>query len=130
MFVNLFKALKRRGVPVTFNEWLVLQKALSENLADSSLTRFYYLSRAILIKTEAHFDRYDQAFLDCFGHIESGEDLHPHDRGELLKVPPLELSEEEKHWWSKLDSGRGPKKVPEEQLRNQDDELHVGGIRL
>jgi uncharacterized protein with von Willebrand factor type A (vWA) domain len=55
MFTNLFRALKRRGVPVTFNEWFLLQKALSENLIDSSLTRFYHLARAILIKTEGFF---------------------------------------------------------------------------
>ncbi len=102
MFVNLFKTLKRRGVPVTFNEWLVLQNALAENLADSSLTRFYYLARAILIKTEAHFDKYDQAFLECFGHIDSDEDLIRTIEERLLKLPPLELSEEEKQMVERL----------------------------
>ena len=96
MFINLFHSLRRRGVPVTFNEWLLLQKALSENLADSSLTRFYYLARAILVKTEAHFDKYDQAFLECFGHIESDEDLIRDIEERLLRMPPLELTEEEK----------------------------------
>ena len=55
MFVNFFKALRRRGVPVTFNEWLLLQDALSQNLIDSSLTRFYYIARSILVKSEGHF---------------------------------------------------------------------------
>ena len=75
MFINLFRALRRHGVPVTFNEWLVLQRALSENRADSSLVRFYYLARSILVKSEAHFDKYDQAFLECFRQIESTEEL-------------------------------------------------------
>ncbi len=128
MFVNLFKALKRRGVPVTFNEWLVLQNALSENLADSSLTRFYYLARAILIKTEAHFDKYDQAFLECFGHIDSDEDLIRTIEERLLKLPPLELSEEEKQMVERLSLEEVRARFLE-QLRNQDDELHVGGNR-
>ena len=126
MFVNLFKALKRRGVPVTFNEWLVLQKALSENLADSSLTRFYYVARAVLVKTEAHFDKYDQAFLECFGHIDSDEDLIRTIEERLLKIPPLELSGEEKQMVERLSLEEVRERFLE-QLRNQDDELHVGG---
>jgi uncharacterized protein len=126
MFVNLFRALKRRGVPVTLNEWLLLQKAISENLADSSLTRFYYLARAILIKTEAHFDKYDQAFLDCFGHIESDENLIRMIEQRLLQMPPLELTEEEKQMLEQLSLEEVRRRF-EEQLRNQDDQPHVGG---
>ncbi len=126
MFVNFFHALKRRGVPVTLNEWLVLQNALSENLVDSSLTRFYYLARAILIKTEAHFDKYDQAFLECFGHIETDADLIRTIEEHLLKVPPLELTEKEKEMLEQLSLEEVRARFLE-QLRNQDDELHVGG---
>jgi len=96
VFINLFQTLKRLGVPVTLNEWLLLQNALSENLADSSLTRFYHIARAILVKTEAHFDKFDQAFLECFGHIESDEDLLRNIEEKLHRMPPLELTEEEK----------------------------------
>jgi uncharacterized protein with von Willebrand factor type A (vWA) domain len=102
MFINLFQALRRRGVPVTFNEWMLLQNALSGNLMDSSLTRFYHLARAILVKTEAHFDKYDQAFLECFGHIESDENLIRAIEERLLRTPPLELTEEEKLLVDKL----------------------------
>jgi len=128
MFIQFFHSLRRRGVSVTFNEWMVLQKALSENLADSSLTRFYYLARAILIKTEAHFDKYDQAFLDCFGHIESDEELIRTIEERLVKMPPLELSEEEKLMVEQLSLEEVRARFME-QLRNQDDELHVGGNR-
>ena len=103
MFLNLFHSLRRHGVPVTFNEWLLLQKALSENLADSSLTRFYYLARAIMVKTEAHFDKFDQAFLECFGHIESSDELLRAIEEHLLRMPPLELTEEEKRMVEALD---------------------------
>ena len=126
MFINLFHSLRRHGVPVTFNEWLLLQKALSENLVDSSLTRFYYLARAILVKTEAHFDKYDQAFLECFGHIESSEDLLRTIEERLLRMPPLELTEEEKRMVEELNLEEVRARFLD-QLRNQDDEPHVGG---
>lgn len=128
MFVNFFKALRRRGVPVTFNEWLLLQDALSQNLIDSSLTRFYYIARSILVKSEGHFDKYDQAFLDCFGHIESDDDLIRRIEERLLQMPPLELTEEEKRMVEALSLEEARARF-EERLRNQDDELHVGGNR-
>ncbi|HTY63569.1 MAG TPA: VWA containing CoxE family protein [Acidobacteriota bacterium] len=126
MFYNLFHSLRRHGVPVTFNEWLVLQKALSENLADSSLTRFYYLARAIMIKTEAHFDKFDQAFLECFGHIETSEELIRTIEEHLLRMPPLDLTEEEKRMLEALDLEELRGRFLD-QLRTQDDEPHVGG---
>lgn len=126
MFINLFKSLRRHGVPVTFNEWLLLQKALSENLADSSLTRFYYLARAIMVKTEAHFDKFDQAFLECFGHIESDEELLRIIEERLQQMPPLELTEEEKRMVEKLDLETLRSRFLD-QLRTQDEEPHVGG---
>jgi len=128
MFVNFFKALRRRGVPVTFNEWLLLQDALSQNLIDSSLTRFYYIARSILVKSEGHFDKYDQAFLECFGHIESDDDLIRRIEERLLQMPPLQLTEEEKRMVEELSLEEARARF-EERLRNQDDDLHVGGNR-
>jgi uncharacterized protein with von Willebrand factor type A (vWA) domain len=126
MFINLFHALKRLGVPVTLNEWMLLQKALSESLADSSLTRFYHLARAIFVKTEAHFDKYDQAFLECFGHIESNEELLRIIEEKLLRMPPLELTEEEKQMVEKLNLEELRSRFLD-QLKSQDDKPHVGG---
>ena len=120
MFLNLFHSLRRHGVSVTFNEWLLLQQALSENLADSSLTRFYYLASAIMVKTEAHFDKFDQAFLECFGHIESSEELLRVIEEHLLRMPPLELSEEEKRMGEALDLEELRRRFLD-QLRSQDD---------
>jgi uncharacterized protein len=126
MFINLFHALRRHDIPVTFNEWLLLQKALSENLADGSLTRFYYLARAILVKTEAHFDKYDQSFLECFGHIESDDEWVRTIEERLLRVPPLELTEEEKQMVERLNLEEVRERF-QDRLRNQDDKPHVGG---
>jgi uncharacterized protein with von Willebrand factor type A (vWA) domain len=128
VFIHLFHALKRRGVPVTLNEWLLLQNALTENLMDSSLTRFYHLARAILIKTEGHFDKYDQAFLECFGHIDSDEELIRALEQKLLRMPPLELTEEERRLVEELSLEEVRARFLE-QLRTQDDKPHVGGNR-
>jgi uncharacterized protein with von Willebrand factor type A (vWA) domain len=126
MFINLFHALRRHGVPATFNEWMLLQQALGENLADSSLTRFYHLARAILVKTEGHFDRFDQAFLECFGHIDSSDELIARIAERLAQLPPLELTEEEKRLVEELDLEEVRGRFLD-RLRNQDDEEHVGG---
>ncbi|MBN2242191.1 MAG: VWA containing CoxE family protein [Acidobacteria bacterium] len=126
MFVNLFRSLRRRDVPVTFNEWMLLQQALSENLMESSFTRFYYLARSILIKTEAHFDKYDQAFLECFGNIDSDADLIRRIEENLRKLPPLELSEEEKRMVEALNLEELRERF-RDRLLNQDHEPHVGG---
>ena len=120
--------MRRQGVPVTFNEWLTLQQALGENLAANSLTRFYGIARAIMVKTETHFDRFDRAFLDCFGHIESDEDLLERLEERLQKMPPLELTEDEKRLVKEL----APDEIREgflDRLRNSDDKPHVGGNR-
>jgi len=111
---------------VTFNEWMLLQQALSENLMESSFTRFYYLARSMLIKTEAHFDKYDQAFLECFGHIESDAELIKRIEENLQKIAPLELTEEEKQMLEALDLEELRERF-RDRLLNQDDEPHVGG---
>jgi uncharacterized protein with von Willebrand factor type A (vWA) domain len=128
LFINLFRVLRRLDVPVTFNEWLLLQNALSENLADSSLTSFYHLARAILVKSEAHFDKFDQAFLECFGHIESDEDLLRTIEEKLKQMPPLELTEEEKLMVDKLNLEEVRARFLD-KLRTQDDKPHIGGNR-
>ncbi len=75
MFINFFYELKREGVPVSLTEWLTLMEALAKGLSFSSLTGFYYLARSILVKSEAHYDRYDAAFLKCFKGVETTDDI-------------------------------------------------------
>jgi uncharacterized protein with von Willebrand factor type A (vWA) domain len=128
MFIDFFLVLRRRGVPVTLNEWLLLQEALSVDLMEGSLTRFYHLARAILVKTEAHFDKYDRAFLECFGHIESDSDLIAAIEAAMKDLPPIELSEEEKQMVEQLSLGEVAANFLE-QLRKQDSRRHEGGNR-
>ena len=66
MFVEFFYLLRDRGLKISLNEWMTLLLGLEKGLHGSSLTGFYQLCRAVLIKTEADFDRFDQVFLEFF----------------------------------------------------------------
>ena len=82
MFTGFFFTLKKYKVPVSITEWLCLMDALDLGFAHSSLTDYYYLARSILVKSETHFDQYDQAFQDYFQGIET----------------PVEIAEEILQW--------------------------------
>lgn len=75
MFTRFFYLLRHRGLDISINEWLLLVEALEKGLAKSSLVQFYYLARAILIKSEADFDKFDEVFQEYFKNIKEIEDL-------------------------------------------------------
>ncbi|NPV27132.1 MAG: VWA domain-containing protein [Firmicutes bacterium] len=100
MFSDFFFLLREYGIPVSINEWMTLMEALDQGLAGASLTGFYYLCRAVLVKTEAHYDRFDLAFSQYFGDVETAEGLpdriwkwldrelpNPQERQQLLPLP-------------------------------------------
>ena len=62
MLINLFQTVRSSGVPCTLRELLDLLGALEKQLAYSNIDDFYYLSRAILVKDEKHYDKFDKAF--------------------------------------------------------------------
>ncbi|HPS56536.1 MAG TPA: VWA domain-containing protein [Spirochaetota bacterium] len=126
MFINFFFNLKSRGVPVSLHEWITLHHALTMNLNDSSLTSFYGIARAILVKNEIFFDRYDMAFLDTFGGIETTDELLEEILAGLKKVKELHLSEEEKKQIEQLNLDEVLKNF-EEQLKQGHYKDHVGG---
>ncbi len=66
MLLAFFYTLRALKVPVGTQEWLCLMEALAQDLAESSLSKFYQIGRALLVKSEALYDAYDQAFLLCF----------------------------------------------------------------
>jgi uncharacterized protein with von Willebrand factor type A (vWA) domain len=70
MFTDFFYTLKDRRVPVSLTEWMVLMEALSKGCI-SNMDEFYYLARAILVKSEAYYDQYDVAFQQCFKGIQA-----------------------------------------------------------
>lgn len=69
MFADFFYLLRRRGLDVSLNEWLTLLEGMEQGLHRSSLTGFYQLCRAVLVKSEAEYDRFDQVFLEYFRDI-------------------------------------------------------------
>ena len=126
MFIDFFFRLKSYGVPVSMHEWITLHRALSLNLNDCSLTRFYHMARAILVKNEIFFDKYDLAFLDTFKEIETTDEMLEEILSGLKKVKELLLTEEEKREMEKLDLDEVLRNF-EEQLKAGHYKGHVGG---
>jgi uncharacterized protein len=97
MLIHFFLMLRAAGVPVSLTEFLALLEALSQGMIGPSTSsdaargtvafvdppakgavssgeiadQFYWLSRAILVKDERHFDRFDRAFSAHFRGAEA-----------------------------------------------------------
>ena len=66
MFLEFFYTLRKNGLDVSLNEWMTLMEALEKGLHDQSFTGFYHLARAIVVKSEVEFDKFDQTFVEVF----------------------------------------------------------------
>ena len=75
MLINLFQTIRSSGVPCTLRELLDLLGALEKNMIYANIDDFYFLSRAILVKDEKHYDKFDKAFDIYFKGIEKLEDI-------------------------------------------------------
>lgn len=131
MFNRFFDVLKAKGLQVTLSEWLTLQQALDMGLCESSLTRFYYVARMILVKSETDFDKFDLAFEECFKGIKSDDDLTDRmlrwlDKPEMNEM----LHEMDKQYLNSVERGAISKDDVEnkykQRLKDQDSE-HNGG---
>lgn len=71
MFLRFFEALRGAGVPVSLREHLALLEGVSAGLARFDIEGFYHLARCILVKDERHIDRFDRAFAQSFGGLET-----------------------------------------------------------
>jgi uncharacterized protein with von Willebrand factor type A (vWA) domain len=71
MLIDFFFTLKDARIPVSIKEFLVLLEALQKNVIGPSLDDFYFLSRTMLVKDEAHYDKFDKAFGLYFRGIDS-----------------------------------------------------------
>ena len=128
MLVDFFLHLKARQIPVSTKELLALLEALQARLVTASLDDFYLLSRAILVKDEAHYDRFDRAFGEYFKGVESlpGFDaIIPEEWLEL--AAKRHLSEEDRLKLQKL----GYEKLFEQfkQRLDEQKERHAGGSK-
>lgn len=69
MFEDFLYLLRRSGLKVSLTEWMALMEALHRGLHGASFTGFYHLCRCLLVKSEADFDAFDQAFLEYFKDV-------------------------------------------------------------
>jgi len=125
MFTGFFYTLKRRKVPVSIVEWMTLMEALSKGCI-SNLDEFYYLARAILVKSEAYYDHYDVAFQEYFKGIETPAEISEQIM-EWLKDPinRMTLTEEERVLFDSMDFDELLREL-EKRLKEQT-EQHDGG---
>ncbi|MHC1591923.1 MAG: vWA domain-containing protein [Candidatus Helarchaeales archaeon] len=70
MLLDFFYLLREKKVPVTITEWITYMEALSKGLHNCNFDDFYFLSRALLVKNECHFDAFDQCFAHYFKDVE------------------------------------------------------------
>ncbi len=104
MLLPFFTALRDVRVPVSPKEWLHLMEAMDRGVvgpgAGMAVEDFYHLSRAVLVKDEKHYDRFDQVFGQVFRGVErvgAGEEVSadiPEDW--LRQLNDRYLSDEEK----------------------------------
>ena len=128
MFAAFFYLLRQRGLHVSLNEWMTLLEGMEKGLHHSTLTGFYHLCRAIVVKNETEFDRFDQVFLEFFKNVPYTGEL-PEDLLDWLNHP----SEDLKRTIADLRSAGFPNetleellKMLEERLKEQTEE-HNGG---
>ena len=125
MFTDFFYLLRRRKVPVSITEWMTLMETLSNGYI-SNLDDFYYIARAILVKSESHYDQYDIAFSEYFKGIEGPPEI-AEQFFEWLSDPlnRIGLTPDEKKMFEEMDLEELMKKF-EERLKEQK-ERHDGG---
>ena len=75
MLIDFFFTLRRHQVPVTIRELLDLIEGLKQRLVYSDVDEFYQVSRAIMVKDEKHYDKFDQAFGVYFKGLEDLQGL-------------------------------------------------------
>jgi uncharacterized protein len=128
MLAEFFFLLRKAGLKVSITEYLTLLEALRQRVASVSVDDFYYLARASLVKDEALFDRFDQAFAAHFKGIEQLFQAFAAQVPEewLARQAQLLLSEEER---ANIEAMGGFEKLMEalqQRLREQDSEHHGG----
>ena len=128
MFSAFFYLLRARDLDVSLNEWMTLMEALDKGLCRASLTDFYYLCRAVLVKSEVDYDKFDGAFLEYFKDISFTDTIPP----ELLnwlenpKDPKKDTFDLDRAEENELLSGDDIQRMFRERLAEQKEE-HNGG---
>ena len=117
-------------MPCSLRELLDLITAMEKQLVFADMEQFYFLSRAILVKDEKHYDKFDRAFDIYFKGIESLDDIL-----EMLIPEEWLKAEFEKHLTeeelAQIKTLGGLEKLLEEFKKRleEQDERHQGGSK-
>jgi uncharacterized protein len=132
MLIDFFLKLKSHKLPVSIKEYLTLLEALDRKVIGPGIDDFYNLSRTVLVKDEANFDKFDRAFAEYFQGVESIAGIELDVPLEwLLKQAELNLTEEEKAMiealggWEKLMETL-KKRLEEQKARHQGGNKWIG----
>ena len=126
MLIDFFSTLKDAKVPVSIKEFLMLLEALQKQVINNSLEEFYFLSRATLVKDEAHYDKFDKAFGLYFHGIETLFEKNPDIPLDwLMKRMERELTPEQKALLEKFGYDKLMDRLKE--LLKEQKERHEGG---
>lgn len=128
MFTLFFYLLRSVGIMVSMTEWLTFIDALNKGLNEAGFTRFYYMARSILVKSEADFDKFDYAFLKYFHGLDPEEGL-PEAMMGWLNRPGRRAKDDRDPKSFDLDPSEGINEMEEmlrERLKKQKSE-HNGG---
>lgn len=126
MLIDFFFTLKDAKIPVTIKEFLTLLEAMERGVVTQSLDDFYYLARLVLVKDEAHYDRFDRAFAQYFNGIDGafdGKASIPLDW--LLQRMKRELTDEQRAALEKFGYDKLMDRLAE--LLKEQKERHEGG---
>jgi uncharacterized protein len=132
MLLPFFTALREARVPVSLKEWLHLMQAMDAGVAAGKVEDFYHLSRAVLVKDEKHYDRFDQVFGKVFKGVETvgaGDEISADVPADWLRLLNEKyLTDEEK---AQIEAMGGFDKLMEtlKQRLEEQTERHEGGNR-
>ena len=75
MFYSFLQTLRAFGLKTSLTEWMVFLKALDEGLLRPRLDDLYFVGRALLVKSVADYDTWDQAFMAFTTGLEVSPDM-------------------------------------------------------
>jgi uncharacterized protein len=128
VLIDFFFTLKDAKVPVSIKEFLVLLEGMEKNIINPSVDEFYYLSRATLVKDEAHYDKFDKAFGLYFRGIDAIFEKNPEIPLDwLVKRMERELTPEQKAAIAKFGYDKLMDRLNE--LLKEQKERHEGGSK-
>lgn len=71
MLIDFFLHLRRHKLPCSLRELLDLHGALAARFVSLDMDEFYLLARCLLVKDEAHLDRFDRAFAEYYDGLQA-----------------------------------------------------------